>query len=520
MIEFGPLSESGVEPPGGSVLQLQPLAVVSSPTAGTVSVLQLENITTVSLLSSVLQLGSIEIFGRDTAGNYGVAQLDQLQVVSSPELPDPVIGIGYLQLGELTIDALVTAVTYNGANNLQMRGIEVVSGAGTGGYAVLELERISLFGEAPITYTDFFAMEMEPYAFMEAGTYYNAIISSVQFDEALVAERVLVLADALRFVDIVGAPVVYNITLNASFSAHDSLAAVFDVALADTALLNDLSTGGWLMYSALADALVCTGVASSQMNALSLVASVLVSRDLVALVHEASIDDPLLLTEAAASTYNQIVQILESVGFADLGTSGLFITGLLDESVEFEETLTATSVFNLLLTEQVVLTSRLRIFGEDYVGYVMNTRTRGVTQYQGYNFNSFAELDGKYYGANDEGLYLLEGDTDDDAPISAYIRTGLTDFGTQFKKQVHDAYIGYTTDGRLLLKVITTDAGERKENWYALNPKDNEATSDNRFRISKGIKSVHWQFEVANIDGADFDISNMTVWPFVLHRRK
>lgn len=167
-----------------------------------------------------------------------------------------------------------------------------------------------------------------------------------------------------------------------------------------------------------------------------------------------------------------------------------------------------------------MFTSRLRIFGEDYVGYVMNTRTRGVTQYENYNFNSFAELDGRYYGANDEGLYLLEGDSDGTAPISAYIRTGLTNFGTQFKKQVHDAYIGYTTDGKLLLKVITTDAGQRKENWYSLNAKDVEATSDNRFRIAKGVKSVYWQFEVANIDGADFDISNMTVWPFVLHRRK
>ncbi len=521
MIQFVPLGSIGVDPPP-NVLQLGALSIDSSDVDGFQSVLVLGEITTESLLSSELSLQPIEVLGFASSDWYGVVQLAPFVVSSGPDLPIPVLGVGFISLLPLAIDALVTEISYGGDNNLQLRPLTIVGAAFDSGvgYAAAELNPLLLSGSAPIDYTNSILTEMYFYAYMSAGTTYNAIESDIAFSSGITGDHVKVLIDALHFDGSASAPVVYNITLSEMFSARDALAVVFDVALADSVVLTDLPGHSWCIYAALADLLTCTGISSSHLNSITTAASALVLRDIIALVYENALNDPLVLSEAAASNLDYLIQILDSVAFADLGTSGLFMTAMLDETVEFDDTPTTQALFNLLLNESVTFTSRLRIFGEDYVGYVMNTRTRGVTQYQGYNFNSFAELDGKYYGANDEGLYLLEGDTDDSALISAHIRTGLTDFGTQLKKQVHDAYIGYTTDGRLLLKVITTDAGARKENWYALNAKEIEASSDNRFRISKGLKSVYWQFEVANVDGADFDISNMTVWPFVLHRRK
>ena len=44
--------------------------------------------------------------------------------------------------------------------------------------------------------------------------------------------------------------------------------------------------------------------------------------------------------------------------------------------------------------------------------------------------NSFVEIDGKYYGASSDGLYLLEGSDDAGAPIDASFGFGQLDFGT------------------------------------------------------------------------------------------
>jgi hypothetical protein len=71
-----------------------------------------------------------------------------------------------------------------------------------------------------------------------------------------------------------------------------------------------------------------------------------------------------------------------------------------------------------------------------------------------------------------------------------------------------------------VLKTVTTSAGVKKENWYALNAVQKDVASDNRFSIAKGVHSVYWQFELANYEGSDFELENLKLWRLVLSRRK
>ena len=54
----------------------------------------------------------------------------------------------------------------------------------------------------------------------------------------------------------------------------------------------------------------------------------------------------------------------------------------------------------------------------------------------------------------------------DGDPIAAHVRTGYLNF--EALTHVINAWIGYTSDGQLILKAITGDGGTRKENWYRM----------------------------------------------------
>jgi hypothetical protein len=142
-----------------------------------------------------------------------------------------------------------------------------------------------------------------------------------------------------------------------------------------------------------------------------------------------------------------------------------------------------------------------------------------ATEYENYPFNSFAFSNRRYLAASADGIYELVGEDDDGVEIDAYVRTGLLDLGTTALKQVIRAYLGYTSDGRLLLKTFTTDGGQKIERWYELTERTADATREARVKFGKGVKARYWQFEVRNIEGSDFSIDQLQVLPLMLSRR-
>lgn len=172
------------------------------------------------------------------------------------------------------------------------------------------------------------------------------------------------------------------------------------------------------------------------------------------------------------------------------------------------------------IREGVDVLVRVALPDGQYLAWVCNTESKAFTTYRNFPFNSFCELGGHYYGATDEGIYLLEGDDDAGVPIDAHIRGGLMDMGTGRMKRFEAMYLGYRADGQLLLKVVTTsENGEKTESWYSLDAQPAEAMREGRIKIGKGLKSVYWGFEVANVDGGDFELDTIAWLPMVLDRR-
>lgn len=91
----------------------------------------------------------------------------------------------------------------------------------------------------------------------------------------------------------------------------------------------------------------------------------------------------------------------------------------------------------------------------------MNLVNRALTQYAGYNFNSFARAGEILLAANEDGLYQLGGETDDGDDITAFAVLTLTNLGDYRVKRFIRAHIGLEADGETVITLSTDEAAGR-----------------------------------------------------------
>lgn len=230
--------------------------------------------------------------------------------------------------------------------------------------------------------------------------------------------------------------------------------------------------------------------------------------------------DVVALGGALESALLASVREEQLLGMADHAAGYATITAVASEDLPITDGMTAAAILQELIREGLPLLLRVSLPGGEYLAWVCNAESRGFTAYRNFPFNSFCEIGGHYYGATDEGVYLLEGDDDAGEPIDARLRTGLMDMGTGLLKRMDAMYLGYRADGDLVLKVVTTSGdGEKRECWYPLERRPAGDMREGRVRIGKGLRSLYWGFEIANVDGADFALDVVRFLPLITERR-
>jgi hypothetical protein len=139
---------------------------------------------------------------------------------------------------------------------------------------------------------------------------------------------------------------------------------------------------------------------------------------------------------------------------------------------------------------------------------VMHLFSHAVSEYRNYNFNSLANFNRLFLGANEQGLYPLGGDDDLGLPIQALIRSGVNDF--VIKSIINlpkETWICYRSDGQIAFGV------EEDEHNYYEHILDEEAIgiSEVRAKLGKGLKGRFYRFTFKNLGGADFDLESIRV---------
>ena len=152
-----------------------------------------------------------------------------------------------------------------------------------------------------------------------------------------------------------------------------------------------------------------------------------------------------------------------------------------------------------------------------YRTWVLNLRKGALTEYDGFAFNSYTVFNGVVLAAGPAGLFSLGAqDTDAGTAITGRVKTGQDAFGSSVHKRVPRLYVGCDTEGDMLFRVITTEGGSRT---YSLPDNHVRGIQQRRVPIGKGVKSRYFQFEVENVAGADFSISDILAYPTKLRRR-
>ena len=146
---------------------------------------------------------------------------------------------------------------------------------------------------------------------------------------------------------------------------------------------------------------------------------------------------------------------------------------------------------------------------EDYDGgyfvWVFNARTGAVSRYLRYGFDSFAQIGGHYFGVAEDGVYLLEGNTDAGQRIEARAGTGLLDLGAKELKHVSAVYLDAASDGVLSVRV---QAGQQQYTYQARRA--SQYNAQQRVDTGRGLRATHYSFELLN-SGADFELDAMDV---------
>lgn len=167
-------------------------------------------------------------------------------------------------------------------------------------------------------------------------------------------------------------------------------------------------------------------------------------------------------------------------------------------------TLAIQQVLNAVMYSFATSGAVLTVPASDSETWVINLDTAGSTTYTNYRFNSYALIGGRYFGAGDDGIFELDGDTDDGNPIRSYMHFGKRDFGTRTRKTVFNAYVGASASGNLYIKLLAEGQS------YIYKVRDYDANlQQQRFTFGKGLRANYVELELFNENGADFELDSV-----------
>lgn len=435
-------------------------------------------------------------------------------------LPSAVVGYSVLPRWQVSADIHMTYVVNA---EVVLPALSAFAAEGDT-YAKCVLPRIDANGfSTPFPESYISVFQSPGYAFLSSGqpVYRGTLSETISLDHASMAHQIWALRDRLDL-DVESSTLLECLsTSTGSLALVDTLGAIYKVLAQEGFDLALDSNESMSFVMQLIESLGLLGEPGSMLEATSLVTQALALRDMLEVLAREQLTDQAAFSAAFSNALTARQQVIEAATLALTANGSVVVTLIAEESMALAAT--PASVLEGLNTihEGISFALTIRLGDTVYAAWVCNTETKAFSNYENYPFNSFFELDGRYYGVADTGVYLLEGNTDDGDAIAWRIRTGLWNLGTGKMKNVPSMYLGYRSSGDMVLKVVTTTiGGDKEQNWYQLKPvSTNNVTHEGRINLGRGLRSVYWGFELEGINGADFALETLQLFPVILDRR-
>lgn len=234
-----------------------------------------------------------------------------------------------------------------------------------------------------------------------------------------------------------------------------------------TSVVDRFSSG---FYNALSDSISCAGVFTSSRKAI------------------ASVDESAGISEAHPFSYiwRHPERIYESVGSSTL--------------------LGHRSTVNASVSEAVSAAEAFWFRDSGQIAWQMNTETAAANWHTNFMFDSIAQYGNTVLAVAPDGVYVLEGDTDNTTAIPATVQTGFMDFDDKKVKRFGGVFFGLRGSS---LRLSLEPFGALAPSEYDMPAKTTMSPGSNRIVPGKGLVSRYWRMTFKNIDGGDFDIDNI-----------
>ena len=185
---------------------------------------------------------------------------------------------------------------------------------------------------------------------------------------------------------------------------------------------------------------------------------------------------------------------------------------LLSISISLSKPLSPSNVILASLSKPVVAMTLTAAVTRTLQAYGINIRNNAMTDYSNYPFEFVVRFQGKNYGFNSSGAYLLEGGDDNGTNIDAYLEVPENNFGIHNEKRVNSVYVGSNTPGKLVVTAIA-------DNDKTANVATAFTGRNRRAKMPKGLKGVYWGFRVSNTNGNRMDVDSLQILPEITGRK-
>lgn len=350
------------------------------------------------------------------------------------------------------------------------------------------------------------------------------------------AEREVLLTDALQAGDSLDAMLVWALrdqvaltpallaqglflgNLADSLAIRDILRPVLQGLATEGLAISDAGSAEVLRTVAIRDALALVvaltpGLTVKPADAMAVAA-------MVRLVAEGQVSDAVQAASVLSALAALYAGIQDPFAVADEVTPMATITAMVGDDLDLGDEVLPIGKYLATIAEGTVFSVSFVMDGVPFFGMAMNSETRAISEYRGFNFNSLANLNGTLFGANEFGLFRLDGNSDNGNPIDAYARTALQRIAGGRMARVDCAYVGYRSNGQLQMKVIISGVDGQKLGYvYDMIQVPATTMRPNRVKFGRGLKAAYWAFELHNIAGADFAADVIEIHPLPLERR-
>ena len=171
--------------------------------------------------------------------------------------------------------------------------------------------------------------------------------------------------------------------------------------------------------------------------------------------------------------------------------------------------LLGNDISNLVASDETRAAGRL--VGTEQAQYAVNVLTSALTNYSGFNFTAFANVNQTLYGAKRDGVYRVRPGDDNGDTLDAYVDFGSSTFGASTSKHLEAVYLGANTDGQVFVRLETgTDS-----RLYRAVPRGDVL----RAKPAGGVGGRLWNVSLEIVDATEFEIDLVEILVGVSTRR-